>query len=79
MGDCKEKESRATRKSILLETKMQVLRQLDAGEEQADIGTALNLSTSTICTILKITDKIISQQLQPQLLLQQKLPVSEAM
>ena len=60
MGDCKEKESKATRKSISLETKMQVLRRLDAGERQSDIGTALNLSTSTIRTILKNKEKIVS-------------------
>ena len=60
MGDGKEKGSKATRKSISLKTKMQVLRRLDAGERQSDIGTALNLSTSTIRTILKNKGKIVS-------------------
>ena len=55
MGDCKEKGGKATRKSISLETKMQMLRRLDAGERQSDIGTALNLSTSTIRTTTSAT------------------------
>ena len=39
---------------------MQVLRRLDAGERQTQIGTDLNLSTSTIRTILKNKEKIVS-------------------
>ena len=59
MGDNKKHEIKATRKSISLDTKMQVLRRLDAGERQTQIGTDLNLSTSTIRTILKNKEKIV--------------------
>ena len=60
MVDNKKHEIKATRKSISLDTKMQVLRRLDAGERQTQIGTDLNLSTSTIRTILKNKEKIVS-------------------
>lgn len=58
MSGCKENKSKMTRKSISLDIKMQVLRRLENGERQVDIGNALNLSTSTIRTIVKNKDKI---------------------
>ncbi|GFW13696.1 hypothetical protein TNCV_1211621 [Trichonephila clavipes] len=39
---------------------MQVIRRLDTGERQSQIGAALNLATSTIRTILKNKEKILS-------------------
>ncbi|GFV92908.1 hypothetical protein TNCV_1693011 [Trichonephila clavipes] len=39
---------------------MQVIRRLDTGERQSQIGAALNLATSTIRTILKNKGKILS-------------------
>ncbi|GFT85935.1 hypothetical protein TNCV_3255821 [Trichonephila clavipes] len=39
---------------------MQVFRRLDTGERQSQIGAALNLATSTIRTILKNKEKILS-------------------
>ncbi|GFQ83467.1 hypothetical protein TNCT_30481 [Trichonephila clavata] len=60
MGDNKKHENKATRKSISLETKMQVIRRLDTGESQSQIGAALNLETSTIRTPLKNKEKILS-------------------
>lgn len=51
-------KTKTTRKSISLDIKMQVLRRLENGERQVDIGSALNLSTSTIRTILKNKEKI---------------------
>ncbi|GFT67502.1 hypothetical protein TNCV_2361071 [Trichonephila clavipes] len=39
---------------------MQVIRRLDTGERQSQIGAALNLATSTIRTILKNKIKIMS-------------------
>ncbi|GFV38199.1 hypothetical protein TNCV_4791851 [Trichonephila clavipes] len=39
---------------------MQVIRRLDTGESQSQIGAALNLVTSTIRTILKNKGKILS-------------------
>ncbi|GFW52305.1 hypothetical protein TNCV_2427521 [Trichonephila clavipes] len=59
MGD-KKHENKATRKSISLETKMQVIRRLDTGERQSQIGAALNLAASAIGTILKNKGKILS-------------------
>lgn len=60
MGDNKNQEKKATRESISLETKMQVIRRLDSGEHQSQISAALNLATSTIKTILKKKEKILS-------------------
>ncbi|GFS73396.1 hypothetical protein TNCV_1101331 [Trichonephila clavipes] len=59
MGASKNHENKATRKSISLETKMQVIGRLDTGERQFDIGAALNLTTSTRRTILKNKEKIL--------------------
>ncbi|GFW22426.1 hypothetical protein TNCV_1431771 [Trichonephila clavipes] len=39
---------------------MQVIRRLDTGERQSQIGAALNLATSRIRTILKNKEKILS-------------------
>ncbi|GFX30412.1 hypothetical protein TNCV_3460631 [Trichonephila clavipes] len=39
---------------------MQVIRRLDTGERQPQMGAALNLATSTIRTILKNKEKILS-------------------
>ncbi|GFY35762.1 hypothetical protein TNCV_4841391 [Trichonephila clavipes] len=47
-------------KEFSLETKIQVIRRLDTGERQSQIGAALNLATSTIGTILKNKEKIPS-------------------
>ncbi|GFV41690.1 hypothetical protein TNCV_3628411 [Trichonephila clavipes] len=47
-------------KAFSLETKMQVIRRSDTGERQSQIGAALNLATSTIRTILKNKEKILS-------------------
>ncbi|GFX98417.1 hypothetical protein TNCV_4001861 [Trichonephila clavipes] len=47
MGDSKNHENKATRKSISLETKMQVIRRLDTSERQSHIGAAFNLATSS--------------------------------
>lgn len=55
-----ENVSKVQRKSISLDVKLQVLRRLEAGERQVDIGASLNLATSTIRTIIKNADKIIS-------------------
>lgn len=60
MGDNEKQEKKATRKSISLETKMQVIKRLESGERQSQISTALNLTTSTIRTILKNKEKILS-------------------
>lgn len=59
MGDNEKQEKKATRKSISLETKMQVIRRLDSGERQSQISSELNLATSTIRTILKNKEKIL--------------------
>ena len=48
----KKQEKKATRKSISLETKMQVIRKLDSDERQSQISAALNLATSTIMLLL---------------------------
>ncbi|GFV34179.1 hypothetical protein TNCV_3483891 [Trichonephila clavipes] len=60
MSDSKKQENKATRKSISLENKMQVIRKLDTGERQSEIDAALNLASSTIRTILKNKEKILS-------------------
>ncbi|GFU49453.1 hypothetical protein TNCV_2308191 [Trichonephila clavipes] len=60
MGDNKKHENKATRKIIILETKMQVIRGLDTGERQSQMGAALNLAASTIRTILKNKGNILS-------------------
>ncbi|GFS92623.1 hypothetical protein TNCV_1160751 [Trichonephila clavipes] len=39
---------------------MQAIRRLDTGERQSQIGATLNLATSTIRTILKNKEKILS-------------------
>ncbi|GFR07849.1 hypothetical protein TNCT_318461 [Trichonephila clavata] len=39
---------------------MQVIKILDTGERQSQIGAALNLATSTIRTILQNKEKILS-------------------
>ncbi|GFY16140.1 hypothetical protein TNCV_3531431 [Trichonephila clavipes] len=39
---------------------MQVIRRLETGERQSQIGAALNLATSIIRTILKNKEKILS-------------------
>ncbi|GFU84924.1 hypothetical protein TNCV_58631 [Trichonephila clavipes] len=39
---------------------MQVIKRLDTGERQSQIGAALNLATSTVRTILKNKEKILS-------------------
>ncbi|XP_076308544.1 uncharacterized protein LOC143223961 [Tachypleus tridentatus] len=48
------------RKSICLDVKLQVLRQLEASVHQADMGASLNLAKSMIRTIIKNADKIKS-------------------
>ncbi|GFT00657.1 hypothetical protein TNCV_3113821 [Trichonephila clavipes] len=60
MGDNKKPENKATRKSISLENKMQVIRRLDTGERHSIIGATLNLAVSTIRTIFKNKEKILS-------------------
>ncbi|GFY19700.1 hypothetical protein TNCV_4648721 [Trichonephila clavipes] len=47
-------------KEFSLETKILVIRILDTGECQSQIGAALNLVTSTISTILENKEKILS-------------------
>ncbi|GFV39250.1 hypothetical protein TNCV_289271 [Trichonephila clavipes] len=44
---------------------MQVIRRLDTGERQSQIGAAFNLATSTIRTILKNNEKILSMATAP--------------
>ncbi|GFW24807.1 hypothetical protein TNCV_1960731 [Trichonephila clavipes] len=56
MGDNKKHQNKATRKSISLETKMQVIR-IDTGERQSQIGAALNLAASTIRISFKNREK----------------------
>ncbi|GFR18294.1 hypothetical protein TNCT_225241 [Trichonephila clavata] len=77
MGDSKKHENKATRKSISLETKIQVIRRLDTGEHQSQIRAALNLATSTIRTILKNKEKYCHRQLQLRQAQQLQLPVLE--
>ncbi|GFT04497.1 hypothetical protein TNCV_1930061 [Trichonephila clavipes] len=60
MGDNKKHENKAPRRSISLETKMQVIRRLDTGERQPKIHAALNLATLTIKTIRKNREKILA-------------------
>uniref|UniRef100_A0A8C4PZS8 HTH CENPB-type domain-containing protein n=1 Tax=Eptatretus burgeri TaxID=7764 RepID=A0A8C4PZS8_EPTBU len=50
--------TKVSRKSITLDVKMQVLRQIEAGERQVEVGRAFDLATSTIRTILSNADKI---------------------
>ncbi|GFS90446.1 peptidoglycan recognition protein [Trichonephila clavipes] len=50
------------KKSISLETKMQVIRRLDTGERESQIGAAFNLATSTIRIILENKEKILSSR-----------------
>ncbi|GFX30528.1 hypothetical protein TNCV_3461791 [Trichonephila clavipes] len=59
MGDSKKHENKATRKSISLETKMQVIRRLETGERQYHIGAALNLANSTVWTILTNKENVL--------------------
>ncbi|XP_057651162.1 tigger transposable element-derived protein 1-like [Diorhabda carinulata] len=59
MGD-NEKEKKATRKSISLKTKMEEIRRLDSDECLTLISASLNLPTSTIRTIMKNKEKILS-------------------
>ncbi|GFV42483.1 hypothetical protein TNCV_289701 [Trichonephila clavipes] len=47
-------------KAFSLETKMRVIRSVDTGERQSQTGAALNLATSTIRTILKNKEKMLS-------------------
>ncbi|GFU65951.1 uncharacterized protein TNCV_1397601 [Trichonephila clavipes] len=56
--DNEKQENKATRKSISLETKAQVIRRLDSGIRQSQISAALNLETTR--TILKNKGKILS-------------------
>ena len=60
MGDNKKQETKATRKNISVETKMQVIRSLYCGQRQSQMSAALNLATSTIRTIFKRKEKILS-------------------
>ncbi|GFV80158.1 uncharacterized protein TNCV_1477201 [Trichonephila clavipes] len=60
MTDHKKHENKATSKSISLETRVQVIRRSDTGERQSQIGAGLNLATSTIRTILKNKENILS-------------------
>ncbi|GFW40451.1 hypothetical protein TNCV_1020091 [Trichonephila clavipes] len=55
MGENKNHENKATRKSISLETKMQV----NTGERQSHIGASLSLANSTIRTLLKNKEKTL--------------------
>lgn len=57
-SDSARKEPKVSRKSISLDVKMQVLRRVEAGECQVDVGNSLNLVTSTIKAILKNKEKI---------------------
>uniref|UniRef100_UPI00358EA44C tigger transposable element-derived protein 1-like n=1 Tax=Myxine glutinosa TaxID=7769 RepID=UPI00358EA44C len=50
--------SRMSRKSISMFVKLQVIRRLEAGDCQVDVGASLNLAASTIRTIMKNADKI---------------------
>lgn len=60
MVDNTNHENKVARKKISLETKMQVLKRLDSGERQCQIADEFNLSTSTIRTIYKNKEKILS-------------------
>nr|XP_006128720.1 tigger transposable element-derived protein 1-like [Pelodiscus sinensis] len=50
--------SKKTRKTISLDTKLDVLRCLDEGERAVDIGIALGLTPTTVRTIRRNADKI---------------------
>ncbi|GFU39884.1 hypothetical protein TNCV_3840381 [Trichonephila clavipes] len=73
MSDSKKHENKATRRSISLETKMQVIRRLDTDERQTPIGAAMNLTISTIRIILNYCHR----QLQLRQAQQLELPVLE--
>ncbi|GFW26121.1 hypothetical protein TNCV_3396171 [Trichonephila clavipes] len=60
MGNNKNHENKDTSKSISLKTKVQVIRRLDTDERQSYIGAALNLENSTIRTILKNKENILT-------------------
>ncbi|GFT70370.1 hypothetical protein TNCV_2658161 [Trichonephila clavipes] len=76
MTDNKKHENKATSKSISLETRMQVIRRSDTGERQSQIGAALNLATSTIRTILKNKENLLSLAIAIPSSLQLELPLS---
>lgn len=59
MYNIRKHEKKVTRKSISLETKMQVIRRLDSGERQSQISASMNMATSTIRTILRNKEKIL--------------------
>ena len=50
---------KAVRRSITLSDKLKVIRKLDAGQRQVDIGDELKLSTSTIRTSMKNKENIL--------------------
>jgi siderophore synthetase component len=56
--DSVNESNKKTRKSITLELKMEVLKRLEAGEHQVDVGRSLSLATSSIRTIIQNSEKI---------------------
>jgi hypothetical protein len=51
-SSCLEKLCKSAKKIICLNVKLQVLRQLKAGEHQVDAGTSLTFVTSTIVVVV---------------------------
>ena len=50
--------ARPKRRSLSLDMKIDIIRRIEAGERQAEVGRSLNLAGSTVRTIIKNADKI---------------------
>jgi len=59
-SSCLEKVCKSAKKSICLNVKLQVLRQLKAGEYQIDAGASLTFVTSAIVVVVVVLTKEIS-------------------
>ena len=52
------KRVRRTRKTVTLETKMLVIRKMEAGKKRANVGNSLGLAPATVSTITVNTEKM---------------------
>uniref|UniRef100_A0A2C9LLX7 HTH psq-type domain-containing protein n=1 Tax=Biomphalaria glabrata TaxID=6526 RepID=A0A2C9LLX7_BIOGL len=58
-SDPKEKDAAKKRKAITMEVKVDIIRRSDKGETPTEIGRSLQLSRSTVTTIIKDKDGIL--------------------
>ena len=61
-----QKGAKRTRKTVTLETKILVIRKMEAGEKSANVCSSVGLAPATVSTIMANTEKINNQHRKQQ-------------